>query len=179
MRKLTRVLIVVALASAAACANTPTTKTGLPWWPQGPGNPDGSQRAAGSNETAGSNEQVAQSTQPQPQASAPAPAPDTAAPASRYGDLLFLSGQTAAEAGSIGQQADAVLQKVGAILETQRLTMANVVHVTIHLTNLADLGAVDAAYARHFRGALPARTVVGVAQLPGGARVQVSAIAGR
>jgi enamine deaminase RidA (YjgF/YER057c/UK114 family) len=57
--------------------------------------------------------------------------------------------------------------------------MANIVHVTVHLASIKDLQSMDAAYASHFRGALPARTVVEVAHLPGDALVQISVIAGR
>jgi len=71
------------------------------------------------------------------------------------------------------------MQKISTILDGHRLTMANVVHVTVHLANIKDLSAMDAAYASHFRGALPARTVVEVAHLPGDALVQISLIAGR
>ena len=108
-----------------------------------------------------------------------AAAPGSEAQATRYGDLLFLSGQIAANGGSIAQQTDAVMQKIGAILDSHRLTMANIVHVTIHLANIKDLSAMDAAYASRFRGALPARTVAEVAHLPGDALVQISVIAGR
>ncbi len=193
LRHLARVLLVVTLAAAGACANTPTTKRGLPWWPQGPGNaPSGEQSAAAEQGTQAATASApaapaatapAATAEPRTQASAatalPAATPSGAAQATRYGDLLFLSGQVAADRGGVDQQTHAVMQKIGAILDTNRLTMANIVHVTVYLANIKDVAAMDAAYASHFRGTLPARTVVEVTHLPGDALVQVAAIAGR
>lgn len=71
------------------------------------------------------------------------------------------------------------MRKISAILDSNRLTMANIVQVTVHLANIRDLSTMDAAYASHFRSTLPARSVVEVAHLPGDALVQVSVIAGR
>lgn len=194
LRHLARALLVVMLAAAGACANTPTTKRGLPWWPQGPGNsPSGEQSAATAEQgtqaatasapAAPAATAPAATAQPQTQASAatplPAATPSGAAQATRYGDLLFLSGQVAADSGGVAQQTHAVMQRIGAILDSNRLTMANIVHVTVYLANIKDSAAMDAAYASHFRGTLPARTVVEVAHLPSDALVQVTAIAGR
>lgn len=188
---LARVLLVVALASAGACTNTPT-KSGIPWWPQGPGNPPGSEQSAAAEQAT----QVAPTTAPaapaatapaaaaEPRTQASAAAPQAAAPggdaqATRYGDLLFLSGQIAADSGGVEQQTHAVMQKIGAILDSNRLTMANIVQVTVQLADIKDLSAMDAAYASHFRSTPPARSVAEAAQLPGNARVQISVIAGR
>lgn len=183
LRHLARLLLVLILASAGGCKNTPTTKSGLPWWPQGPGNPPGTEPAAAGSEQSQAATPTAPAAEPQKQASAtPAPAaavPSSAVQATRYGDMLFLSGQSAAEGGNVTQQTHAVMQKIGAILDSHRLTMANVVHVTVHLADIKDLQDMDAVYASHFRGALPARTVVEVAHLPGNALVQITVIAGR
>lgn len=179
-----RVLFVMALATAGGCENTPT-RSGLPWWPQGPGNPPGSESAA--KQSAPSTEQTSkpatQAAQPLRQASATTASVSTATSASesqatRYGDLLFLSGQVAAS-GDIAQQTHAVMEKVGGILESHRLTMANVVHVTVQLASMKDLQAMDAAYTSHFPSSLPARTVAEVAHLPGDALVQITVVAGR
>lgn len=197
-----RILLVVALASASGCANTPS-KGPLPWWPQGPGNPPGSEPAEKTSEESVPSAAATAAPAPKPsapaakpsapaqptqQASAPAAAapaaaagpatPDSETQATRYGDLLFLSGQTA-PGGDIAQQTRAAMQKVAAILESHRLTMANIVHVTVHLANIKDLPGMEAAYAAAFRGASPARTVVEAAHLPGDALVQISVIAGR
>lgn len=189
LRHLTRVLLMVALAGAGACQNTPT-KSGVPWWPQGPGNPPGSEQdqattgqraqSAATTETAKTVPAGATTGTVAPQSSASAAAaPNSDAQATRYGDLLFLSGQTAAAGGDIAQQTHAAMEKIGTILDSHRLTMANIVHVTVQLANIKDLQAMDAAYASHFRGVPPARSVAEVAHLPGDALVQITVIAGR
>jgi len=71
------------------------------------------------------------------------------------------------------------MRKVRAILEDHELTMANVIQTTVYLVNINDLRAMNAAYETHFRGTLPARTVVEVQALPRGALVQLVVIAGR
>ena len=76
-------------------------------------------------------------------------------------------------------QARLALDNVRAVLESNNLTMANVVSTTVYLKNINDLRYVDMAYASTFKGNLPARTVVEVARLPRGVLLEISAIAGR
>jgi 2-iminobutanoate/2-iminopropanoate deaminase len=65
------------------------------------------------------------------------------------------------------------------VLEGEKLTLANVVSATVYLRSISDLDAMDAAYESEFRTRLPARTVVETPNLPRGARVQISVVAGR
>ena len=207
--RMTRLSLVLMLTAAGGCGNTPT-KSGVPWWPQGPGNPQGSESATSQSSASSTAQETAKpvaQAAPAPQAApvpqaAPAPqagataaaasvsqanstavataaAPGSAAQATRYGDLLFLSGQSAANAGDIARQTHAVMQQIDAILGSHRLTMANVVHVTVQLASIKDLQAMDAAYATHFPSTFPARTVAEVAHLPGDALVQITVVAGR
>lgn len=107
--------------------------------------------------------------------------------ASRYGDLLFVSGQIAVDprTGTFdpGQDVEAqtrrVLDNIQSILEANRLTMANVVSTTVYISNISRLGAMDSVYHDFFRGTPPARTVVEVSNLPRGALVEISVVAGR
>lgn len=107
--------------------------------------------------------------------------------ATRYGDLLFVSGQIAIDRASgafdvqqdIGAQTRRTLQNIQLILENNRLTMANVVYVTVYLSNISQIAAMDAVYQGFFKGTPPARAVVEVAHLPRGALVEISVIAGR
>lgn len=107
--------------------------------------------------------------------------------ASRYGDLLFVSGQIANDLATgafdstqdIDAQTRHALENVRAVLEANRLTMANVVSVTVYITNISRLSAMDAAYHEYFRGNPPARTVVEASNLPRGALVEISVVAGR
>jgi 2-iminobutanoate/2-iminopropanoate deaminase len=193
LRHSLRLLLPLALIAAAGCENTPTTKMGVPWWPQGPGNPPASEQtpstAAPSEQTpttVARNEQTPATAQTKDTRPLPAAERNGAAQATRYGDLLFLSGQIAADAqsstpteGTIEQQTHAVMKKIDAILASHGLTMRNIVQVTVYLANVNDLNAMDAAYAKYFRSTLPARTVVEVSRLQRAALVEIAVVAGR
>jgi 2-iminobutanoate/2-iminopropanoate deaminase len=102
----------------------------------------------------------------------------------RIGDLLFCAGQIANVpetgeflAGDIKAQTQRVLDNIKIILEDQKLTTANVVKVTVFMTNLAHFGDMNEIYGRFFASDFPARTTVQVAALPRGAQVEMEAIA--
>jgi 2-iminobutanoate/2-iminopropanoate deaminase len=102
----------------------------------------------------------------------------------RIGDLLFCAGQIATVpetgeflAGDIKAQTQRVLDNIKIILEDQKLTTANVVKVTVFMTNLAHFGDMNEVYGRFFAADFPARTTVQVAALPRGAQVEMEAIA--
>ena len=55
---------------------------------------------------------------------------------------------------------------------------AFIVKVNVYLADIADLAAMNEAYAAFFGDHKPARKVVGCGELPFGARVMIDAIAG-
>lgn len=96
---------------------------------------------------------------------------------------LFTSGQIPInpatgeiEGTTIEEQAEQVMQNIGAILEQAGLTFANVVKTTCFLADLADFAAFNAVYAKYFPEAAPARSCFAVAGLPKGAKVEVETI---
>ncbi len=102
----------------------------------------------------------------------------------RAGDLLFCSGQIPLDpatgqlvVGDIKVQTERVLENIKIILDDQRLGFANVVKITVFLTNLADFAAMNEVYTKHFTGDFPARSTVQVAALPRGATVEIEVIA--
>jgi len=104
----------------------------------------------------------------------------------RYGDLVFISGQIALDMGTsqirgttIEDQTRQVMENLRGVLESHRLTFANVVSVTVYLKEINDFRGMNSAYESYFRGALPARSVVAVSRLPRDALVEISVIAGR
>lgn len=127
----------------------------------------------------------------QPDASATAAAPavppnaGTYTQATRYGDLLFVSGQIGLDARNqlpaekIEDQTRQALENIRVVLESHRLTMANIVSVTVYMKDLNQFRGMDETYETFFRGTLPARTVVAISHLPRGALVQISVVAGR
>ena len=96
---------------------------------------------------------------------------------------LFTSGQIPinpatgeVEGTTIEEQAEQVMQNIGAILEAAGLTFANVVKTTCFLADLADFAAFNAVYAKYFPEAAPARSCFAVAGLPKGAKLEVETI---
>lgn len=102
------------------------------------------------------------------------------------GNLIFFSGQipldpaTGELAGTdIGTQVEQALENVETLLRDAGLTTDNVVKATVFLTDMADFGVVNAAYAKRFREPYPARSAFAVAALPKGALVEIEVIAVR
>ena len=73
------------------------------------------------------------------------------------------------------EQTHRVMQNLAAVLEAAGATLASVVRTTIYLVDLADFAVVNEAYGGYFARIPPARATVGVAALPKGARVEISA----
>jgi 2-iminobutanoate/2-iminopropanoate deaminase len=102
----------------------------------------------------------------------------------RIGDLLFCAGQIPLDpatgnlvSGDIKAQTSRVLENVKAVLEDQKLSLANVVKSTVFMTNLAEFAGMNEVYAKYFTGDYPARSTVQVAALPKGASVEIEVIA--
>ena len=69
------------------------------------------------------------------------------------------------------------LENLGAILEADGCSFANVVKTTVLLADINDFAAMNGVYAKYFTENLPARVCFQVAALPMGARVEIDAIA--
>jgi 2-iminobutanoate/2-iminopropanoate deaminase len=138
--------------------------------------------ARSTSDTSTSNAPAAEPPSRQVIASAAATSQQTA----RYGDLFFVSGQLPIDARGqpstdprIEEQTRLVLDNIRSVLAANRLTLANIVTVTVHLRDLNDTAAFDKVYATYFKGAMPARSIVEVSRLPNNARIEISAVAGR
>jgi len=92
-------------------------------------------------------------------------------PATRFGNLVFVSGQTGRhpETGEVGkgirEQTRNVLDRIKNILAAAGTSLDNVLTVTTYLTRREDLGAYNEEYAKYFPANKPARTTVTVATL--------------
>jgi len=100
----------------------------------------------------------------------------------RVGDFLFVSGQGPLDpatgkivGGTIEEQTARVLENIKAILEAGGATMADVIKVSAHLSDLSNFAAYNKVYATYFPDPKPTRTTVG-SQLPG-IMVEIDAIA--
>jgi len=105
-------------------------------------------------------------------------------PGVRAGEWLYLSGQVAQDPstgrlveGNAAEQAEQIFSNVGAVLRAGGKTLADVVKVSVFLTDMRDFQAVNAVYAHHFEAPYPARTTVAVAALPLGATVEIDLVA--
>lgn len=116
-----------------------------------------------------------------------APGPFQGAPynqAIRIGDLVFVAGQLGIvlDSGELAgetaaEQTEQVMQNMSAILEAAGSGLDKLVKTTVFLLDLADFAAMNEVYARHVGDHPPARSTIGISQLPSGARVEIEAIA--
>lgn len=76
----------------------------------------------------------------------------------------------------VKEQTTQCLTYIKAIVESIDHTIEDIVKVNIYLKDIADMDAVNEAYATFFPTGTPARTVVGVSNLLNNARVQIDAV---
>ena len=102
------------------------------------------------------------------------------------GRYIFCSGQTPRDPatgelrkGGVGDQANQCFDNLFSVLEAAGLSHQDVVKVNVYLTDMDDFGAMNEAYASRFEKPFPARTTIGVASLPMGARIEIELIARR
>ncbi|WJD83578.1 RidA family protein [Priestia megaterium] len=98
-------------------------------------------------------------------------------------NFLFSSGQipldpTTGEVvnGNITEQAERVMQNIGAILEEAGISFSEVVKTTCFLQNMADFADFNVVYGKYFT-AKPARSCVAVRELPKKVLCEVEVIA--
>jgi 2-iminobutanoate/2-iminopropanoate deaminase len=89
-------------------------------------------------------------------------------PATRFGNLVFVAGQTGRHptTGELGrdvrEQTRNALDRIKLVLEAAGTSLENVLTVTTHLTKREDLAAYNEEYAKYFPTNKPARTTVEV-----------------
>lgn len=80
-------------------------------------------------------------------------------------------------ADDIKEQTRECLNHIKAIIESVDHVMEDIVKVTVYLKHIEDIDAVNEVYKTFFPSGTPARTVIGVAELPKGALIQMDAVA--
>ncbi len=102
----------------------------------------------------------------------------------RSGNLLFLSGTVGANPatrqlvkGGIVAETRQALENVKANLEAHGSSMDRVVKCSVFLADIADFEEMNGVYRELFPANRPARTTIGVAALPLGARVEIECVA--
>jgi len=97
-------------------------------------------------------------------------------------DFLYVSGQGARKPdgsmpSGVEAQAAQCLENVKAVVDAAGLTMDHVVYTQAYLTDYSDEAPLNRAWLKMFVKDRPARSTIGVARLPGGTSVEVSAVA--
>jgi 2-iminobutanoate/2-iminopropanoate deaminase len=102
------------------------------------------------------------------------------------GGMVYTAGQVALDPatmelvpGGVADQAERVFANLAAVLAAAGSGFDRVIKTTVFLVDMADFGAMNEVYARHFGNHRPARSTVAVAGLPKGARVEIDVVATR
>lgn len=98
---------------------------------------------------------------------------------------LYISGQGTTDPktgqrflGAIKEQAEIAMDNLKSVIEGSGYSMNNVVKVTLFITDMSDSNIVNEVYKKYFSEEnYPARSIVGVKELPGGQKIEVEAIA--
>ncbi|OGT36010.1 MAG: reactive intermediate/imine deaminase [Gammaproteobacteria bacterium RBG_16_51_14] len=101
----------------------------------------------------------------------------------KTGNTVYLSGQIPLVPasmeliqGDMRDQIVRVFENLSAVARASGGSLADVVKLTVYLTDLAHFPLVNAIMADYFSKPYPARAAVGVASLPKGAMVEMDAI---
>lgn len=100
-----------------------------------------------------------------------------------FDKFIFLSGQIGIdpEKGElkegIEEQTKQTLENIKNILESEGLSMDNIIKVTIFLKNMEDFQKVNEIYSNYFKEPYPARSTVSVKELPKNALIEIEVIA--
>ncbi len=97
---------------------------------------------------------------------------------------LYISGQIPinpengkVDANTIEEQAEQVLQNIGAVLQAAGYTYNDVVKSTMFLTDMKNFPAVNEVYKKYYTQDFPARSSFAVRELPLGVMVEIETIA--
>lgn len=99
------------------------------------------------------------------------------------GNMLYTSGQLGIDPQSgelcsgVEAQTRQSLLNLSAILQSNGMSLANIMKTTVFVTDLKDFAAVNAVYQTFFTGDCPARSCVQVAALPKGGLVEIECVA--
>jgi 2-iminobutanoate/2-iminopropanoate deaminase len=109
------------------------------------------------------------------------PAPGSYSNCLVVGDTVYLSGIHAGEAAagmSVGEQSAKVLKTIETLVVAAGATKADIVKLTIYMTDLAHRAEFSAARRAFFTGDFPCSTLVGISGLAApGAAIEIDAVA--
>ena len=101
----------------------------------------------------------------------------------KYDNLIFTSGQIPLKPNGefvdsdIKEQTKQVLENLSNVLKEANSSLDSVVKTSVFLTNMDDFAAMNEVYEKYFKDNKPARSTIGVKELPRGAKVEIECIA--
>ncbi|MGH2620786.1 MAG: Rid family detoxifying hydrolase [Anaerolineales bacterium] len=105
-------------------------------------------------------------------------------PGIRAGGFVFASGAIGKDpatgalvGGGVEAETRQALENLGRVLEAGGSSLKQVVKTTVFLLDMGDFAKMNQVYAGFFGDEPPARSTIQVAALPGGAAVEIEAIA--
>jgi 2-iminobutanoate/2-iminopropanoate deaminase len=93
------------------------------------------------------------------------------------GNTLYVAGTQGTISGDIKKETSSALENIRKIVEAAGFSMGDIVAVNVYLADVKEFGAMNEVYRQMIPDPKPTRTTVGVAQLIGDARIEISAIA--
>ncbi|HXJ97044.1 MAG TPA: RidA family protein [Terriglobia bacterium] len=93
------------------------------------------------------------------------------------GNTLYVAGTQGTISGDIKKETASALENIRKIVEAAGFSMSDIVAVNVYLADVKEFGAMNEVYREVVPDPKPTRTTVGVAQLIGGAHIEISAIA--
>ncbi|MBA4852838.1 RidA family protein [Emticicia sp. BO119] len=98
--------------------------------------------------------------------------------------MLYVAGQIGLKPetrklveGGVEAETTQIMENIKAIVEAAGAKMEDIVNTTIYMKDIANFAKVNELYGQYFTGKFPARTTIGVANLPGGANIEIAVIA--
>ena len=114
-----------------------------------------------------------------------APDPGPYSQAVRYGNLIFLAGQTSEDPltnqpvhDSVTAQTERIMRNIETILQAAGAGLDRILRVDVYLSSMSIKPEFNAAYRTFFTEKLPARNCVAVAGIDDGLDVEIEVIAG-
>lgn len=114
-----------------------------------------------------------------------APEPGPYSQAVKYGNLIFVAGQTSEDPvtnkpvhDSVGNQTERILNNIRIILQACGSDLESVLRVDVYLSSINHKPEFNAAYLKFFPENRPARNCVAVSGIDDGLDVEIEVIAG-
>lgn len=79
--------------------------------------------------------------------------------------------------GGVEAETVQIMENIKAIVEAAGAKLEDIVNTTIYIKDISSFAKVNDVYGKYFTGNFPARTTIGVANLPGGANIEIAVIA--